>query len=101
MAGKGLLFDPFWLAEYLKLRVTARDDVLDARVVADWQKSSASSIIQPSRASRTRFSIAHEIAHTLFPDCAEMARNRDRLSHIVDETNGNWNFFATFQPLRF
>jgi len=78
---QGPPFDPFWLAEYLKLRVTARDDVLDARVVADSAKELGIEYNPTQPRGRTRFSIAHEIAHTLFPDCAEMVRNRTTVTH--------------------
>jgi Zn-dependent peptidase ImmA (M78 family)/O-acetyl-ADP-ribose deacetylase (regulator of RNase III) len=78
---QGPPFDPFWLAEYLKLRVTARDDVLDARVIADSAKELGIEYNPTQPRSRTRFSIAHEIAHTLFPDCAEIVRNRTSVTH--------------------
>jgi O-acetyl-ADP-ribose deacetylase (regulator of RNase III) len=68
-------FDPVALAERLGLRVIASDDIRDARIIAD----GASTRIEfnPNRPrARTRYSIAHEIAHTLFPDFAEQVRHR-------------------------
>ena len=68
-------YDPFVLAEILGIAVAPSDDVLDARVVAN----SKGFLVEynPSRSrGRMRFSVAHEIAHTLFPDCADMARHR-------------------------
>lgn len=68
-------FDPFHLAGILKIPVTPRDDVLDARLVP----SGAGSRIEfnPNRPlGRIRFSLAHEIAHTLFPDYRSAIRHR-------------------------
>src|SRR5262249_27552876 len=40
----------------------------------------------PNRPSgRIRFSIAHEIAHTLFPDCRARVRNRASRDHMREE----------------
>lgn len=71
-------FDPFELAELLKIRVFPSADVFDARTIPlasdDFQIE-----YNPNRPhGRVRYSIAHELAHTLFPDCGEMVRNRDR-----------------------
>ncbi len=69
-------YDPFELAELQQVPVSPRDDVADARVVP---LGSSRLMIEynPSRPqARVRFSIAHEIAHTLFPDCSTSIRNR-------------------------
>jgi Zn-dependent peptidase ImmA (M78 family)/O-acetyl-ADP-ribose deacetylase (regulator of RNase III) len=71
-------YDPFLLAEYLKVAVVARQDISDARTVP----SSSGYVIEfnPNRPrSRVKYSICHELAHTLFPDCPERIRNR--ISH--------------------
>lgn len=68
-------FDPFQLAAILKIPVMPREDVLDARLVP----SRAGSLVEynPNRpAGRIRFSLAHEIAHTLFPDYRSEIRRR-------------------------
>lgn len=69
-------FDPLALAEYLEITTEAHGDIADARTIAD----SAGKLrleYNPLRPrGRLRFSIAHEIAHTFFPDCAEAVRNR-------------------------
>ncbi len=75
---QGPPFDPFKLADLLGIPTIPREDVLDARVV-----SGSSNRLQiefnPNRPwGRVRFSIAHELAHALFPDCAESIRNRGR-----------------------
>lgn len=68
-------FDPVQLARVLNLPIEARGDIPDARTISKGQDL----VIEynPLRPrARVRFSIAHEIAHTLFPDCAEAIRNR-------------------------
>lgn len=68
-------FDPVDLARVLGLRVEARGDIPDARTVA----SGTDLLIEfnPSRPrARVKFSVAHEIAHSFFPDCADAIRNR-------------------------
>jgi Zn-dependent peptidase ImmA (M78 family) len=69
-------FDPIWLANHLGIPTMGRDDVRDARIVA---REDGGLVIEfnPSRPrNRTRYSIAHEIGHTLFPDCSERIRHR-------------------------
>ena len=74
---KGPPYDPFHLAELLKVGVRPNDDILDARTVPDSQGLRIE--FNPNRLhGRIRFSLAHEIVHTLFPDCAETIRNRVR-----------------------
>ena len=69
-------FDPIALAEILGLEVAANSDIRDARTVPA-TRGRARIEFNPSRSrGRMRFSIAHEIAHTLFPDVADRIRNR-------------------------
>lgn len=80
-------FDPLRLAEYLKVKTVPSAEVFDARTV-----SIGSSRVQieynPNKPShRTRFTLAHELAHTLFPDCGEAIRKR--LSS-VDMRDDDW-----------
>jgi len=68
-------YDPFALAEYLKIGVVAREDIPEARTV----QSRTGFIVEfnPNRPrGRVKFSICHELAHTLFPDCGDRVRNR-------------------------
>ncbi len=68
-------FDPFQLAEHRGIAVMPRDEVSNARLVSS--KSGVSIEFNPSQPpARTRFSVAHELAHTLFPDYDEAIRNR-------------------------
>ncbi|MFC1914911.1 ImmA/IrrE family metallo-endopeptidase [Chloroflexota bacterium] len=79
---KGPPFDPFILAEFLKIPVIPRDDINDARIIPSGSQQFKIEFNPNKPRWRTRFSIAHEIAHTLFPDCAENIRNRSRTGLI-------------------
>lgn len=75
-------FDPFALADHLKLPVIPREDILDARTIP-LEGDRVQIEFNPNRPSgRIRFSIAHEVAHTLFPDCRERVRNRAAREHM-------------------
>jgi Zn-dependent peptidase ImmA (M78 family) len=69
-------FDPFALAELMHIPVIPSSEVLDARTIP--LKGDRVQIeYNPTRPrARIRYSIAHEIAHTFFPDCSERVRNR-------------------------
>jgi hypothetical protein len=68
-------FDPLSLSDLLKLRTVPRADIRDARTIPEGDGMCIE--YNPSRPrGRVRYSIAHEIAHTLFPDCFEQIRNR-------------------------
>jgi Zn-dependent peptidase ImmA (M78 family)/O-acetyl-ADP-ribose deacetylase (regulator of RNase III) len=68
-------FDPVELARVLNLPIEARGDIPDARTIP--RKQGLVIEYNPLRPrARVRFSIAHEIAHSLFPDCADTIRNR-------------------------
>ena len=69
-------YDPFHLAEILRINISPNSDVHDARTVPS-TGTSFQIQFNPNRPhGRIRFSVAHEIAHTLFPDCAQNVRNR-------------------------
>lgn len=68
-------FDPIALADHLGLVITARDDIADARTVPTLEGIRIE--FNPNRPrGRMRYSLAHEIAHTLFADCADKVRHR-------------------------
>jgi O-acetyl-ADP-ribose deacetylase (regulator of RNase III) len=72
-------FDPLLLAALLGIEVEANSEVRDARTLAT-SKGRFRIEFNPNRPrGRMRYSVAHEVAHTLFPDCA--ARVRNRLAH--------------------
>lgn len=72
---QGPPFDPFTLAERLDIEVIPREDIRDARLIVKLDKNEIE--YNPNRSrSRIRFSIAHEIAHALFPNNVESVHNR-------------------------
>lgn len=78
-------YDPLKLAELLKIPVVARSDIPDARTVP--HKKGVVIEFNPNKPrGRLRYSLAHEIAHTFFPDCSEQIRNRgEHLGAEADE----------------
>jgi O-acetyl-ADP-ribose deacetylase (regulator of RNase III) len=84
-------FDPIALAEILGLEVVANSDIRDARTVPA-SRGKARIEFNPNRPrGRMRYSIAHEIAHTLFPDVADRIRNR---SAHVELQGDDWQLEA-------
>lgn len=72
---EGPPFDPFELAEILNVRVVPSQEVEDARLTPEGRRYRID--FNPSQSRRrVRFSIAHELAHTLFPDCRDQVRKR-------------------------
>ncbi|PRH04655.1 hypothetical protein C6T60_15890 [Burkholderia multivorans] len=70
-------FDPLALAKWRNMRVEARGDIPDARTVPAADDELVLQYNPTRPRGRLRFSIAHEIAHSLFPDCADEIRHRD------------------------
>jgi hypothetical protein len=73
---QGPPFDPFSLARLLGIETHPTADVMDARTVPVSGNRFRIDFNPDRPHRRIRFSIFHEIAHTLFPDCAQMIRNR-------------------------
>lgn len=69
-------FDPVALSGILGIPVFPRADIRDARTVPQGDAGICIEYNPTRSRGRLRYSIAHEIAHTLFPDCAEQVRNR-------------------------
>lgn len=77
-------YNPLQIANLLNIRVEPTFDVADARTVL----SDGKPVIEfnPSRPrERTRFSIAHEVAHTLFEDVFDEPRHRGGSGSVGDE----------------
>ncbi len=75
-------FDPFSLADMLGIATVPNSDVLDARTVP-LRHNRVQIEYNPSRPrARIRYSVAHEIAHTFFPDCSEQIRYRAQREHF-------------------
>lgn len=76
MGWDGPPFSPIQLAKYLNMDVIPNDAVMDARIVP--MNNNFQIQYNPfQRPTRINFSVAHEIAHTLFSDCAQAVRNRE------------------------
>ncbi len=73
---KGPPFDPFALAQMLGIKTEPRADVMDARTVPVGATRYRIEFNPDRPTRRMRYSVFHEIAHTLFPDCGAMIRNR-------------------------
>lgn len=68
-------FNPITIADLLNIPVEANASVPDARIISkDYRLTIQYNPTQPR--ARVRFTIAHELAHTLFTDVAEEVRNR-------------------------
>lgn len=77
-------YNPLAIADLLNIPVEANGEVADARTVPTGAGLKIE--FNPTRArERVRFSVAHEIAHTLFPDVAEQTRHRGGSTASPDE----------------
>lgn len=70
-------FDPILLAETLKIPVSGNAGIADAKTVPVGRDKLRIEFNPNRPRGRVRFSIAHEIAHTFFPDCSDNIRFRD------------------------
>ncbi len=77
-------YDPMWLAKYLAIQVTSNEDIPDARIIPDGINPRIEYNPHRSR-RRIRFSLAHEIAHTLFPDYEKSIHNRSGKHKRIDD----------------
>ena len=64
------------LAEHRSIPVVPRTDVRDARTICGPGDTPVIEYNPNRPKARIRFSICHELAHTLFPDCTREVRNR-------------------------
>lgn len=77
-------YDSFRLADALGIDVVARQDLDDARLVSEHGRPRIEFNPQ-RRPARIRFSVAHEIGHTLFDDYADRDRYRDLGQRRADD----------------
>ena len=68
-------FDPFELARLRNIEVIPKEDVDEASLMSKGGRFAVSYNPQKPR-TRVRFSVAHEVAHTIFPDCSDAVRFR-------------------------
>jgi Zn-dependent peptidase ImmA (M78 family)/O-acetyl-ADP-ribose deacetylase (regulator of RNase III) len=78
-------FDPIALAKLFDLRTKPSKDVAEARLLVSPESDFLIEYNPNHTRSRTKFSVAHEIAHTFFPDWQESVRNRLRHNEMVDD----------------
>jgi Zn-dependent peptidase ImmA (M78 family)/O-acetyl-ADP-ribose deacetylase (regulator of RNase III) len=81
---EGPPFNPLRIAEMLGVKIEANSGIADARLIATERGPKIEFNPQQPR-ERVRFSIAHEVAHMLFPDWHERTRNRGRQEASTDE----------------
>lgn len=81
---QGPPFNPLFLADFLGIPVEASANVPDARTVS--ATTGLRIQFNPTQPrERVRFSIAHELAHVLFPDVARRTRHRGGDSAVHDD----------------
>jgi O-acetyl-ADP-ribose deacetylase (regulator of RNase III) len=78
-------FDPMRLAEICGIEVRPVADVPDARTVPIAADKFCIEFNPNRPVRRVRYSLAHEIAHTLFSDCGELVRNRSAHSNATPD----------------
>ena len=82
---EGPPFNPLHIVEMLGVQVEANSSIADARLVSTEAGPKIEFNPRQPR-ERVRFSIAHEIAHLLFPDWNTQTRNRSSKNYVDD----NW-----------
>jgi O-acetyl-ADP-ribose deacetylase (regulator of RNase III) len=82
---EGPPFNPVKIVELLGARMSANANIADARLFEAGGRPVIEFNPQQPR-ERMRFSIAHELAHLLFPDWRDEVRNRSRDANAAD----NW-----------
>lgn len=94
---KGWIGPPYNMVELAKLwkiSIGPNDNVLDGRLIPKANNKFAIEYNPRQSESRINFSIAHEIAHTFFPDCADKVRNRYSKEEIEIENNWQLEFLC-------
>ena len=81
---EGPPFNPLRIAEMLNVQIEANASIADARLIATESGPKIEFNPQQPR-EQVRFSIAHELAHMLFPDWLEQIRNRGGQKEVVDD----------------
>ena len=81
---EGPPFNPVALARQIGIRVEASAAVPDARTIVD-ERGTRIEYNPQQRRARARFSIAHEIVHTFFPDVGDAVRNRGGDASVPDD----------------
>ncbi len=79
-------YNPFDLAKILGIETVPNERVIDGQTVPIRSKKGRIEYNPNRSKGRIRFSIAHEIAHSIFPDCYETVRQR----HVHSARKDNW-----------
>lgn len=74
---EGPPYSPIELAKFLNIDIIPNDSVRDARITPLNKRHLQIQYNPFQRPTRINFSVAHEIAHTLFSDCEDEIRNRE------------------------
>ena len=82
---QGPPFDPFKLAGFLSIATVPREGLFDARTLSIGSQRFQIEFNPYKPKGRMRFSVAHELAHTLFPDCSEAIRNRGASTEVRED----------------
>ena len=98
---QGPPFDMIKLAQLKGISVSPNSNVLDGRVIPLKNKKLGIEYNPNQNQSRINFSIAHEIGHTLFPDCREKIRNRNTKEEILIENNWELEFLCNVAASEF
>jgi hypothetical protein len=77
MGWQGPPYDPVALATLLNIDIVPNDKVTDARILPQPNFKFQIQYNPQQVQTRVNFSVAHEIAHTLFSDCANAIRYRE------------------------
>ena len=82
---KGPPFNPLYIVEMLNVEVAGNSNIADARLTQTQTGRPRIEFNPQKPRERIRFSIAHEVAHTLFPDWDKRIRHRGGQQRIGDE----------------
>lgn len=74
---EGPPYNPIELGKFLNIDIIPNDSVADAKILPLSKRHFQIQYNPFQRPTRINFSIAHEIAHTLFSDCEDEIRNRE------------------------
>jgi len=78
-------YNPLALAEMEGIKLVPTEQVLDAAMDSDSAEQFTIKFNPHRPVARMRYSIAHELGHHLFPDCAAETRNRATHTQMKDD----------------
>jgi O-acetyl-ADP-ribose deacetylase (regulator of RNase III) len=78
-------YDPIRLAEYLRTEVVPNAEIFEARTIPRGLNHFRIEFNPHKPRNRVKFSLAHELAHILFPDCNESIRERSTQAKLRND----------------